>query len=106
MTIDRCAPELRILTLIDGDDPSANMGDGYAHALAWKVCPEFEGQTAESMEGLVDARTGRVYSFVDTNEYFQAKGSIFPVTNDGDAPLGMQMVAVRMPSLCIDCSTF
>ena len=94
-TVDQCSPELQILALINGDDPSADFGNGYTHALAWRVCPEFHGQEQEAMEGYVNAQTGQVYKFIDTVEYFEAKGSIFPVTNDGNAPLGVQTAAVR-----------
>ena len=100
---DQCTPELQILTLINGDNPSANIGNGYTHALAWRVCPEFQGQKMEAMEGYVDAQTGQVYRFIDTVEYFQAKGSIFPVTNDGNAPLGVQTVAVRYYTIQSQC---
>jgi hypothetical protein len=40
------------------------------------------------MEGIVDAKTGKVYSFQDTVDYFQAKGDVYPLSNDGEGADG------------------
>lgn len=63
--------------------PKAKFGMGYGHRLVWKVCPKFEGQDVEMMEGIVDAVSGEVLSFQDTLDYFQAKGDVYPFSNDG-----------------------
>jgi hypothetical protein len=34
------------------------------------------------MEGIVDAMTGKVLSFQDTVDYFQAQGDVYPFSND------------------------
>jgi hypothetical protein len=98
-----CKPELQIITFAQGELPPAvtkgrtnnrlrkggsAFGDGYTHKLVWKVCPKFEGQTNEMMEGIVDAKTGKVYSFQDTVDYFQAKGDVYPLSNDGEGADG------------------
>jgi len=92
-TPDQCAAELIILMLLDGEDP-ATSPYGYKQTLAWKVCPEFVGQTTEAMEGFVDAQTGVVLKFIDTVDNLVAQGETYPVTNDGVAPLGVQTFAV------------
>ena len=40
------------------------------------------------LEAHVDAKTGKIYSFQDTNDYFQAKANVYPTSNDGQAPDG------------------
>lgn len=103
---ETCTPELQILTLAKGAvvSPSkgrvrqnSRFGNGYKHALVWKVCPQFEGQSIEMMEGLVDANTGKVYSFKDTVDYFQATGDVYPVSNDGNGNDGILQSKWPMP---------
>lgn len=77
--MDKCDAELQILTLTT---TSREFGKGYDYLLAWKVCPLFEGQDVEVMEGLVDAQSGEVYSFVDKVHYLESKGGVFPISND------------------------
>ena len=77
--MDKCDAELQILTLTT---TSREFGKGYDYVLAWKVCPLFEGQDVEVMEGLVDAQSGEVYSFVDKVHYLKSKGGVFPISND------------------------
>jgi len=103
---ETCTPELQILTLAKGAvvSPSkgrvrqnSRFGNGYKHALVWRVCPQFEGQSIEMMEGLVDANTGKVYSFKDTVDYFQATGDVYPVSNDGNGNDGILQSKWPMP---------
>lgn len=42
------------------------------------------------MEGYVDANIGKVYSFKDTVDYFQAKGGVYPNSNDGVGEDGVE----------------
>lgn len=56
--------------------------DGYKGVLAWLVCPKLKGQTVEMLQGYVDAVNGKVYSFIDTVDYFEAKGNVYPKHND------------------------
>ena len=63
----------------------------------WKICPKFEGQDIEMMEGVVDAMTGSVLSFQDTVDYFEAKGDVYPFSNDGIGPEGKSQDGWPMP---------
>ena len=75
---ETCPPELQILTMTPS---SANddFGNGYKYTLVWKVCPTLERQEQEIMEGIVDAQTGQVYSFVDKVDYLEATGGVYPL---------------------------
>lgn len=95
---DKCDPELQILTL---DTPSNEFGNGYDYALVWRVCPLFENQDVEVMEGLVNAHTGQVYSFVDKVHYLQAKGGVYPISNDKRYPDGIEQPGWPMPYMYI-----
>lgn len=94
---------LQIITTDQGDLTSTSLrsssqfGEGYAHRLVWRVCPKFEGQSIEEMEGIVDATTGEVLSFQDTIDYFEAKGDVFPFSNDGNDEPGSLQAGWPMP---------
>lgn len=94
----KCESELQILTLTP---PNSNYGQGYEYVLVWKVCPLFEGQDVEVMEGLVDAQTGEVYSFIDKVHYFESRGGVFPISNDGRSPDGIEQVGWPMPYMYV-----
>ncbi|KAL7486168.1 hypothetical protein ACHAW6_011765 [Cyclotella cf. meneghiniana] len=115
---DLCEPKLQILTLAHDDTRKRkrvpkNMTVsaetkfyyhkemGYKHILAWRVCPVFENQQREIMEGLIDAQTGEVYSFIDKIDYFTGTGSVYPLSNDGKGPDGMSQPGWPMPFLQI-----
>ena len=57
-------------------------GRGYDHRLVWEVDFRHAGDPA-TWQAKVDARTGRVLSLVDGNNYLKAHvtGGIYPVTN-------------------------
>ena len=52
-------------------------------------------------EALVDAHTGEVMSFADTNQYVatvrKVKGGVLPVSNDGISPDGVEQAGWPMP---------
>jgi hypothetical protein len=116
---DLCVPELVILTLTKDNvrkrtRQHRNMNftattnitssyvsrtKGYTHALAWRLCPMFENQQHEIMEGIVDATTGQIYSFVDKIDYFTGVGSVYPVSNDGKGEDGTLQLGWPMPYL-------
>ena len=77
--------------------PTFEIGSGYTHALIWRICPRLSNQNQEIMEGLVDAHTGRIYSFIDTIDYFSGVGSVYPVSNDGQVPDGILQSGYPMP---------
>jgi subtilisin-like proprotein convertase family protein len=73
---------LEIIPIAPGGD------DGpYGHLLAWVFGFRREGEI-ESWEVLVDARSGDVVSFEDTNQYDARKvaGGAYPLTNTGICP--------------------
>jgi hypothetical protein len=57
-------------------------GRGYRHLLVWEVAFRRAGDAA-TWQAKVDARTGRLLSLVDGNDYATAQvtGGIYPVTN-------------------------
>lgn len=99
MNGETCKPQLMILTLAKGRlferrnllrQAQMEVGNGYRYFLVWKVCPRLEGQKQERLEALVDAKTGnKVYSYQDSNDYFQARANVFPRSNDGILPDGV-----------------
>jgi hypothetical protein len=106
-------PELQILTQATGKVPifstkglrasssfkqtNPEVGQGYTTSLVWKVCPTFKGQTIEEFEALVDAKTSTIYSFRDTVEYYQVKGDVYPLSNDGKDKNGQLQLDWPMP---------
>ena len=107
-----CNPELQILTLANGNAPSkktlfhqskSDFGNGYKHSLMWKVCPKFQGQEQEMMEGLVDAKTGKVYSFVDMVDYFQSMGDVYPKPMMVKLLMEFWMECCKLIGKCLSC---
>ncbi len=73
-----------------------DFGSGYTYRLAWAVRLSFAGD-AGRYEALVDARSGELISFEDTNRYAEIKGGVLPVTNDGIVPDGVEQAGWPMP---------
>ena len=95
---DNCNPEIQILTMT----PSPReFGKGYEYVLVWRVCPLFEHQDIEAMEGLVDAKTGEIYSFIDMVHYFEAKGGVYPISNDKRDANGIEQPGWPMPYMYV-----
>lgn len=93
------APELVIVALAAGADLSqVAPGAGYQHRLVWAVSPRLAGDRG-SWEGLVDAVSGELLSFTDQNQYSDRKilGGIYPVSNDGQFPDGIEQPGYPMP---------
>jgi hypothetical protein len=95
---EECKPELQILTMTP---PSSDFGAGYEYVLAWRVCPLLEGQESEIMEGLVDAKDGSIYSFLDKVHYLSATGGVYPISNDGRYPDGIAQQGWPMPYMWV-----
>jgi hypothetical protein len=93
---EHCDAELKILTMTPSS-ANGKFGEGYEYVLVWRVCPKFEMQDVEAMEGLVDAHTGKIYSFTDRVHYFEAKGAVYPISNDGRYPDGTIQSGWPMP---------
>ncbi|HEX4825425.1 MAG TPA: choice-of-anchor J domain-containing protein [Candidatus Polarisedimenticolaceae bacterium] len=75
---------------------TGTVGAGYQSRLIWRVALEIANEPGEWV-GLVDARDGTIVAFFDVNEYAQVKGGVFPVSNDGNAPDGIEKPAYPMP---------
>ena len=72
----------------------------YGHRLAWLSRPRFAAEDGR-WELLLDATSGEVMSFVDTNHYVatprEVQGGVYPVTNDGIVPDGVEQAGWPMP---------
>ncbi len=82
---------LVIVPTANGEPSVATLGGGYRYRLAWAVGPDVEHSDG-GWEGLVDAHSGELLAFYDTNQYVDQKkvvGGIFPVSNDGQSPGGV-----------------
>jgi hypothetical protein len=91
----RGEPVLEILPLA----AAGELGGGYTHRLAWIVRPEFDG-LVNRYEAAVDAHSGELLLFWDTNRYQTARnirGGVFPVSNDGLPPDGVEVPGYPMP---------
>ena len=79
-----------------GDEYTSALGAGYRTALTWKFVFGL-GDDAASWVGLVDAHTGAVLALYDDTKYAQLKGGVFPFSNDGIAPDGVEQANYPMP---------
>ena len=75
-------------------------GAGYDFRLVWVVPAHIQGDLG-SWEGLVDAATGELLAFVDTNAYAarRAVGGVYPFSNDQRPPDGIEQPGWPMPFL-------
>ena len=62
-------------------------GAGYGSALVWTVAVKVAGEPG-TWVGRIDAHSGDVVSFVDDNKYGEAKGGVYPLSNDHNCPDG------------------
>jgi hypothetical protein len=73
---------------------------GELHRLAWVVRGSVAGDIG-SWEALVDAANGELLAFEDRNQYAKLKpvahGGVFPISNDGIPPDGVEQPAWPMP---------
>jgi hypothetical protein len=77
----------------------AGFGNGYGYRLVRVLRPSFTDDMG-SWEALVDAHTGELISFEDQNQYAttrEIKGGVYPVTNDGLVPDGVEQAGWPMP---------
>jgi len=97
-------PELVWLPMAVGKEGGIALGKGYTYRLAWSVKVHVEGD-AGSWETLVDARTGEILANEDQNAYAEAKGGVYPKTNDGLVPDGVEQAGWPMPWLTVTGGT-
>ncbi len=93
--------ELNLVPMANGRDVlGVVFGKGYTHRLIWVVRPTFDNE-AGRYEALVDARSGELISFTDTNHYAdtprESMGGVYPVSNDGISPDGVEQAGWPMP---------
>jgi hypothetical protein len=73
--------------------------DGYDYRLAWVVSATIRGDLG-NWEGLVDAASGELLAFDDTNQYARhAIGGVYPVGNDQRPPDGIEQPGWPLPFL-------
>src|SRR5262245_33252881 len=74
--------------------------NGDLHRLAWVVRGSVAGDLG-NWEGLVDAGSGELLAFEDRNQYIKrlpvAHGGVFPTSNDGVPPDGVEQPQWPMP---------
>lgn len=124
----RESPSLELIPVSDQPDHTriTGIGEGLQYRLVWVLTPMFRNEIG-SWEAQVDAHTGELVAFVDTNHYHSEGddhgvgdalvghvggshshgrgdapsrgivGGIFPVSNDGQAPDGVELPAQPMP---------
>ena len=92
--------ELVLVPLALGQDPDGiPIGRGYTYRLARILRPSVEGDPGH-WEALVDAHSGELISFEDTNQYGSTRevvGGVYPVSNDGTLPDGVEKADWPMP---------
>jgi hypothetical protein len=93
-------PELILVPMARGQQPDRMaVGKGIKHRLAWQIRPLF-GEDTGRWELLLDAHRGEVLAFEDTNQYAttrNVKGGVYPVSNDGTSPDGVEQSGWPMP---------
>ncbi len=94
-------PKLVLLPMARGQAPEhVPFGQGYEYRLSWAVYPELDGEEGD-WETLVDAHDGEVLAFEDTRHYVatdrRVQGGVYPVSNDGQAPDGVEQAGWPMP---------
>jgi len=90
---------LERVPLARGEDAGAVVpGQGYEYRLVWVLAPRVDGDVG-TWEALVDALTGELISFQDTNAYAVRRvvGGVYPVTNDQQPPAGVERPGWPMP---------
>ncbi|NCF64004.1 MAG: hypothetical protein GWP58_14225, partial [Gammaproteobacteria bacterium] len=89
--------ELLLVPVNKGQDvKNVPVGKGFDYRLVWVLRPAFDGDQRR-FEALVDAHSGVLISFEDTNHYAEVKGGVLPVTNDGIVPDGVEQAGWPMP---------
>jgi hypothetical protein len=90
---------LELIPLARGTDvANVTAGAGYNYRLAWVVSPQIKDDMG-TWEALVDANNGELIAFEDKNQYAvrRVQGGVFPVSNDGRPPDGIEQALWPMP---------
>ncbi len=82
--------ELVWLPMASGKDSGeVDLGNGYGYRLVWSVKVKV-AEDPGNWELLVDAATGEILACEDQFVYAEARGGVYPVTNDGIDPDGIE----------------
>lgn len=96
------APHLEIVPLYSGEPDvlfyRGPIGEGLRYRYAWVFVIQ-RGRFGPRWEAIVDAETGELLGFQDLNQYVkkQIKGGVYPVSNDGIPPDGVEQAGFPMP---------
>ncbi len=105
---DRTQPELILVpTVADTGPTKSSLGQGYRYRLAWVLSPVLAGESG-TWQALIDAHNGELLEFQDRNSYASTRtvtGGVFPVSNDGTAPDGVEQAGYPMPFADISSAT-
>ena len=71
-------------------------GFGVAHRLAWRITRRYERESG-TWVAKVDAMSGEVFAFYDEAQYAQAKGGVYPLSDDQICPDGCEQLGWPMP---------
>jgi len=93
--------ELILIPVARGqNEGQIRFGRGYGYRLARVIRPGLADNLGR-WEALVDAHSGELILFEDTNHYVaterRVQGGVFPVTNDGSPPDGVEQAGWPMP---------
>jgi hypothetical protein len=82
------------------------MGSGYDYRLTWVIATVVEGDPG-SWEALVDALTGELIAFQDTNAYAVRRvvGGVYPASADQQPPGGVERPGWPMPFTDVNGAT-
>jgi hypothetical protein len=75
---------------------AGSVGTGIDHRLVWRFVLRVAGEPG-TWSGAVDATTGSVVSLFDDTKYAQAKGGVYPVSDDQLPPDGVEQAGWPMP---------
>jgi hypothetical protein len=93
---DKGKPRLELIPMQDAADADA----AARYRLAWALRGTVPGDLG-GWEALVDAANGELLAFEDRNHYDKAQasvvGGVFPVSNDGQPPDGVELPGFPMP---------
>ena len=95
----KAATRLELVPFARGENVSdVAMGAGYEYRLCWVVTAKV-GDDVGTWESLVDARTGMLLAFQDTNDYAarRMQGGVYPVSDDQHPPDGIEQAGWPMP---------
>jgi len=91
-------PQLELVPAVRNG--GATETDAYSYRLVWNVSGSVSGSLG-NWEALVDANSGKLLLFGDRNQYDKTKralvGGVFPVSNDGQPPDGVEQKGYPMP---------